>query len=64
MDDITFVDEKKYKRMKRIVKVSSIVAGIALAFILYIILSLYLPAWLRHLPTLFFSEEWTTGRFA
>lgn len=56
MDDKTVIDEKKYRRMKRIVKVSSIVAGIALAFILYIILSLYLPAWLRHLPTLFFSE--------
>lgn len=56
MDDTTMVDEKKYKKMKRVVQVSSIVAGIALAFILYIILSLYLPAWMRHLPTLFFSE--------
>ena len=41
MDDMTFVDEKKYKRMKRIVLFSSIIAGIALAFILYII-GLYL----------------------
>ena len=41
MDDMTMVDEVKYKRMKRIVLVSSIIAGIALAFILYIA-SLYL----------------------
>lgn len=42
MDDMTFVDEKKYKRMKRIVKISSVIAGINLALILFIIISLWL----------------------
>lgn len=42
MGDMTFVDEKKYKRMKRIVLVSSVIAGITLAFILFIIISLYI----------------------
>ncbi len=42
MDDVILVDEKKYKRIKRIVIGSSIVAGVAISFILYIILSLYL----------------------
>lgn len=46
MDEVTVAEEKKYTRMKRIVIVSSIIAGANLAIIFYIIFSLYLPMWL------------------